>query len=198
MPQRPKSVGYEPAFSKRKCPGFLSACLASRSRGFMTLSDLRQMIENIASPRYVRQGKVPNSLLVTASYVERVFLNGLEPRMVALLYALRQQYENIYLLLDPGFDQDLEAEFSKTCQPVCVGVFLLPHEQPIEVWYEKLGAGNWLLMFSSEPILENVRLSDFEPVAENFGRLLSRTGAQVIILSWPDNQEWTVGWRSET
>jgi len=156
------------------------------------------MIENILSPRYVRQGKVQNSLLLTAGYIEGVFLSRLEPGMVALLCAFRRQYENIYILLDPGFDKHLEEELSKTCQLVCGGMFLLPHEQPIESWYETLYAGNWLLMFSCELILENVQLSDFEPVAENFGRLLSRTGAQVIILSWPDNHEWTVGWRPET
>ena len=164
----------------------------------MALSNLRQMIENIFSPRYVRQGEVPNSLLVTAGYFESVFLDRLEPGMVALLRALHQQYENIYLYLDPGFDEDIEEELSKTCQLVCAGVFLLPYEQPIESWYAKLGRGNWLLVFSCQPILENVRLSDLEPVAENFGLLLSKTGAQVIILSWPDNREWTVGWRPET
>src|SRR5580765_4670985 len=100
----------------------------------MALSDLRQMIENIVSPRYVRQGKVPNSLLVTAGYIEDVFLDRLEPGMVALLRAFRRQYENIYILLDPGFDEHLEEELSKTCQLVCGGMFLLPHEQPIESW----------------------------------------------------------------
>ena len=138
----------------------------------MALSDLRQMIENIVSPLYVRQGKAPNSLLVTASFVERVCLNGLEPKMAALLRAFHRQNENIYLLLDPGFDEYLEEELSKTCQLVCGGIFLLPHEQPNESWYEKLYAGNWLLLFSCQPILENVQLSDFEPVPENFGLLL--------------------------
>jgi hypothetical protein len=124
----------------------------------MALPNLRQMIENIFSPRYMRQGELPNSLLVTAGFFGSVFLDGLEPAMVTLLRALHQQYENIYLFLDPGFEEDLEAELGKTCQLVCVGVFLLPHEQAIELWYEKLDAGNWLLMFSCEPILENVRL----------------------------------------
>ncbi len=162
----------------------------------MFLSDLSQMIENIVSPRYVRQGKAPNSILVTDGHIERVILNRLETRMVALLRVLHQQYGHIYLFFDPGFDEDIEEELSKTCHLVCAGVFLLPNEQPIESWYATLGRGNWLLMFSCEPILENVRLSDFEPVTENFGRLLSKTGAQVVIISWPDNQEWTVGWRS--
>src|SRR5262245_54519321 len=117
----------------------------------MNLSNFRQMIENTVSPLYVRQGKVSNSLLVTAGYIEGVFLGRLEPGMVALLCALHQQYENIYLFLDPGFDEDLEEDLSKTCQLVCAGVFLLPHERPIESWYEKLYAGNWLLMFSRDP-----------------------------------------------
>lgn len=156
------------------------------------------MIENVVSPRYVRQGNTPNSLLVTAVYSESVSPNRLEPRMVALLRALSQRYENMYLLFDASFDEDLEEDLSKSCHLICGGLFLLPHEPSIESWYEKLARGNWSLMFSGNPIRESVRLSDFEPVAANFCRLLSKTGAQVIILSWPDNQEWTVGWRPET
>src|ERR1044071_6596231 len=145
----------------------------------MALTNLPQMVENVLGPEFVRKGASADFLVVTAGYIEKDSADGLEPRMVALLLALRQQHKCIYLILDPGFDEDLEEQLRKSCKEVYDGLFLLPHEQSIESWYAKLGRGNWLLMFSCQPMLEKVQLSEFEPVAENLGRLLNNTGAQI-------------------
>lgn len=163
----------------------------------MDFTNLRLMIENAVGPGNVRPGESQNCLEVTAGSIKCDSSVKIESGRVAVLHALHQQHKHGYLLLDPGLDEDIIGELTESCEPVFDGLLLLPSGHSIESWYAKLGRGNWLLMFSCQPMLRDLQLYDFEPVAENFDRILSSTGAQVIILSWPNNYEWTVAWRLE-
>lgn len=158
--------------------------------------DFKPFIEEIVGQKYVRQTDHPFAVHIAEGWFQSTILGRPEPKMLPLLLALQQRYAYTYLWLDP-IDDDMVEEFKNRYPVIGESLFQLPTDQRFDVWWDELYRGHWELYFSQQPVKPYVQLFDVEAHIDNFPQLLSRVGAEVVVLAWPDNSEWTVGWRSQ-
>lgn len=158
--------------------------------------DLTITIESIIGHHNVRRTEVSSVVNVRGGLFSS-FFGKLEKRKSALLTDFQQRYAYAYLWLD-DWNADLINEIKGNWETVRENLFHVPQSQVLGSLYKKLYQGKWQFFFSDQPLQQSYDYALFAKGPDDVELLLTRSGAQVVIVSWLDDAEWFIGWQPST
>jgi hypothetical protein len=154
-------------------------------------ADLIEVTRNLVGHRNVQNTDVPTVVSVRGGWFSSLF-GKFEKNKSALLTVFQRRYACAYLWLD-DWNADLVSEVNGKWEVSGENLFCVPQGQDFEILHKKLYLGKWQLFFSEQPLQQ--KSIEYAKGAGELERLLVRSGARIVVVSWFDDTEWFVGWQ---